>query len=93
MTNFLHSVTEHTRHAGALSLEDKIERLQRRLGGQPLPLEEHLSQIDTDAVIASRLQAMQRQQEATRQKQQGFNLRDPEVQRQFRLEQEAKLRA
>ena len=55
MTSFLQNVAEKSSQAGGLTLEEKIERLQRRLGGQPLPIESHLSQLDTEAIIARRV--------------------------------------
>ena len=44
MRNFFANVYVNN-HPEAASLEDKIERLQRKLGGQPIPLEQKMSNI------------------------------------------------
>jgi len=43
---FLTDVTALSSKTGDLSLEDKIERLQRRLGGKPLQIDNALNKID-----------------------------------------------
>lgn len=43
---FVGEVHSHSTVAGELTLEDKIERLQRRLGGRPLQIEENLRRLD-----------------------------------------------
>ena len=44
MRNFFANVYV-SNHPEAASLEDKIERLQRKLGGQPIPIEQKLKNI------------------------------------------------
>jgi hypothetical protein len=46
---FLTDVSTLSSKAGDLTLEDKIERLQRRLGGKPLQIETALTKIDQRA--------------------------------------------
>lgn len=43
--NFLNDVSKKSSNAGDLSLEEKIERLQRRLGGKPLQIENALTRV------------------------------------------------
>ena len=53
---FVAAVSSH----GQLSLEDKIERLQRRLGGQPLRFEDQLTQV-VEREAREKEQALMRQ--------------------------------
>ena len=62
---FLSNVTEVSHRAGDLTLEEKIERLQRRLGGKPLPLEENLQRID-QGQANERLEKMKKDLETQR---------------------------
>jgi membrane protein involved in colicin uptake len=83
--DFLGTVTVHTH----LSLEDKIERLQRRLGGQPLRFDEQLNRVaEVQAKEEERLmQEFQRKQEEIKAKER-VDLQDQELLRRYNEEQE-----
>lgn len=48
MKGFLYDVYQNSSQVNDdLTLEEKIERLQRRLGGRPINIEDNLKNIDT----------------------------------------------
>jgi hypothetical protein len=93
---FLINVHVQSRHTGELSLEEKIERLQRRLGGKPVPIDNRLAKIDHRQNL-EKVETMKKKLEDARKGQEGeapkVDLNDPELLKQFRDEQDKLARA